>query len=365
MGGSAEISGLDEINCTPLSEATVWPDAGPPAVVAHGGGFIVAAYAPEDEGETLFVARVAAGEGAVPIARTAVEPPLRGTRWAGPGLLSVDGRVWVARVDGAGHLGVAWVEPGRPGTPLRFDEVGKGADARFRPALARFSDAMALAWVDGTGTPMRAKVTRLSPSGRRLATHDVTLESMGGAAPVFAAGSDPPVLVLLDPRSGMSPVVRVPMKADGSPRTGEVVLTVGQAASPPDLAAAAHPEGIAVGYTAVGSGATTAVGLVELQAPTRAATALVKGTGYGRLAVAATTLEGGSLFVAEAPTARGRDAPRTLHVRVVRDGEPGPPLEVGAGHATAVHPAVARIGNTVAVAYATRDDVRVAFLRCG
>lgn len=362
VGGRASQGGCAEVG----DRAVVWPRPGPVAVGVHGSGFVVAGYARgSDEGqEEVFVARVAPEGRASPLSRAKVAPPLRAERRAGPGLL-VDGtRAWIASVDGKGVLGVARLDLNRPGASMRSDPVAEGADARFAPSLVRIGDVVSIAWVDGQGTPMRVKVTRVDLGGKVRSTHEVTLEAMGAAAPVFVDGASPPVLVFIDPRAGMSPLVRVPMGSDGVPRTGRVALSVGQAPEPPDVAAAVTPQGVAVAYTAIGSGATTAVGLVRLESPTQAPTPLVRGTGYGDLSVAAAALPQAALFVAEAPTARERRAPRRLHVRRVDAAGAGPALTLESS-TTAVHPSVARRSDgTIAVAFATEENVRVAFLRC-
>ncbi|MFW6023729.1 MAG: hypothetical protein ACOC9O_03190, partial [Myxococcota bacterium] len=366
-GGKAGPGRAPEGGCAEVGDrAVVWPRPGAVAVGVHRSGFVVAGHAPgTDEGEEeVFVARVAPQGRPAPLSRATVAPPSDAEHRAAPGLL-VDGtRAWVASVDGKGALGVARLDLDRPGAPLRFNPVAEGADTRFAPSLVRIGDGVSIAWVDGQGTPMRVQVTRVDLRGKATSTHEVTLEAMGAAAPVFVDGASSPVLVFIDPRAGMSPIVRVPMGSDGVPRAGRVALSVGQATEPPHLAAAATPQGVAVAYTAIGSGATTAVGLVQLGAPSRAPTPLVEGTGYGALSVAATALPSAALFVAEAPTARDRQASRRLHVRRVDAAGAGPALALESS-TTATRPAVARRSDgTVVVAFATEDDVRAAFVRC-
>jgi hypothetical protein len=356
--------------------ATVWPRPGPAAVAPAGAGFLVAGYAPDGAGgEEVFVARVGAGASAQPVSRHAMDRA-SAKRVAAPGLW-VDGRhAWLARVDGAGALGLARFAHGQAGAPLRFEVVAEGVDPRFAPALAPAGDGVVVAWVDGRGTPMRVRVARVDLRGEVRATHDVTLEAMGGTAPAFVVGASPPVLAFVDARAGMSPLVRVPFDGDGTPGSGRVALTVGQVPEPPALAAARAPHGEVVAYTAIGTGATTAVGMVRLDAPAEgprsAPIPLVKGTGYGTLGVAAAALPTSVLFASEAPrasTSEGKKAdppPRHLQLHLADGQGATPAMVLHTPGASTKHPALA-LGHdrrTVALAHTTDAAVKVAFLRC-
>ena len=119
-------------------------------------------------------------------------------------------------------------------------------------------------------------------------------------------------------------------------------------------------------YTAVGSAATTAVGLARLDESAPAA-ALVPGTGYGALHVDVASLdEGRAVFVADAPQAAAPDAPRELHVRVLSsEGVLGEPAVVRAAEGTAERGRIAHAGGgVVAVAFTGVDGVHVAIGRC-
>jgi hypothetical protein len=338
----------------------VWPSAGAAAAAAWGDSFLVAGHVAADKGgEELFIVRVAPGGTPVPLGRTGVAGAA-GRRLAAPALLVAGGDAWVAHVDGDGALGVAKLSPDRPGAPLHFVSVAGRADHRFSPSLARAGDALLLAWVDGSGKPMRVRVARLDLRGRVLSTHDVTLAGMGGTAPIFVAGATPPVLVFVDARAGISPLVRVSFAADGTPGESKVVRSVGQVPEPPAVAAAQGPAGPMVSYTAIGTAATTAVGLMHLDTPERAPVALVPGEAYGTLGVAAAALPQAAVFVSETATPS-----RGLRVHRV-DGEGlGEPLLLEPTGEMNEHPAAAAgRGGTVAITLSTGAAVEVIFLRC-
>lgn len=353
-------------NCEDGPTGTVWPRGGPATVAATDGGWLVAGYAPvmgSDAGEEVFVARVGPDGASMPVTRNALEVPLKkGARRAAPGLWVEGARAWVARVDGAGNLAVAQVDHRRPGAPLPFREVAEGVDARFAPALTRAGEVTLVAWVDGRGTPMRVRVARLGRDGTPAGRHDVTPEAMGGTAPTFVAGASPPELVFVDARSGMSPLIRVTFDTEGMPATPEVARTVGQVPEPPQVAAVRFGGETWVAYTAVGSAASAAVGLVPLGANEDAPVPLVEGSAYGPLAVDGAAVSGGAIFLTEAPTPEGEGRKLAVH-RVSADG-------VGEAWTLqdtpdAGHPAVAARGNAaVAVVRRRGAAVRLESVRC-
>jgi hypothetical protein len=223
-----------------------------------------------------------------------------------------------------------------------------------------------VAWTDGTGTPMRVRMARADRSGTLLGTDDLTMTGMGGAAPVFAAGGETPTLYFVDPRAGVSPIVRTALSPDGSPLPTEVARPVGTVTVPPQLAVGVDGAGNAyAGYTAIGNVATTAVGLMPLFGDVAGPTALVPGTGYGTLDVAAVAGPTAVVFAADAPKGEARDAPREVHVRVVRDSTAGERLVLAAPDGTANRVALSRRRDgVIAAVFSAADGVYVAWLRC-
>jgi hypothetical protein len=167
---------------------------------------------------------------------------------------------------------------------------------------------------------------------------------MGAAAPVFVAGASPPVLMAVDARDGMSPILRVDFGNDAQPQPAQVAVPVSMVSSPPVLAAAAGSVGTYVGFTGLGSAATSAVGLVAVAPIAGSPSTLIPGTAYGPLYVGA----------AAAP----------IRVSVVGIKGPGP-ATVLHGPGSAAHAALARNeAGEVGVAFSAESGVYVARLRC-
>jgi len=155
--------------------------------------------------------------------------------------------------------------------------LAKGVDRRFAPALARVGSVLLTAYVTSVADAMHTMlVTSLAPAPR-----DLTPPGHGAAAPTFVLGAVPPVLVLIDARAGVSPLLEVPFDAKGEPGAAIVRTPVSQPYAPPLLVAVASPEGeIEVAYSAVGRVAMTAIGRVPLRR-TAEAVALSPSRGYG------------------------------------------------------------------------------------
>jgi hypothetical protein len=188
---------------------------------------------------------------------------------------------------------------------------------------------------------------------------------MGAAAATFVAGAVPPVVVAVDARDGVSPLLRIDLAGDGKPGEAQVAVPVTMVSSPPRLASAASGMGTYVAYTGVGSAATSAVGLVSIAPIAGSPTALIPGTAYGPLHVSATDAPRALLFVADAPKQPGKDPLKRIHVHVIgRDGAGTATALEGPG-GKANHPVIARDrAGTVAVAYQSGSAVYVALLRC-
>jgi hypothetical protein len=168
----------------------------------------------------------------------------------------------------------------------------------------------------------------------------------------------------------MSPLLHVTFDAQGEPGPARVARTVGQVPEPPRVASARAGDEAWVAYTAVGAAATAAVGLVPLGRAEASPVPLVKGTGYGALAVGAAVTRAGAVFVTEAPLPKegeAAEAKRQLEVRFVdAGGHLGVPWVLDDTTSTRGEPAVAALpGGTVAVAERSAGGVRVHLGRCG
>ena len=341
----------------------VWPATGPSAIASIGRGFVVAGYATREGREQLFVVQLGADGRPKPVTAFDVQPPHPRARLAPPGLSARDDNdVSVALVDGAGTLWLRRLRmgPGGGGTAV---EIARGVDTRFAPAVTHSEAREFIAWTAGT-TPMHTHLAVLSSTGTIAKRHDLTPESMGAAAPVFVSGSSPPSLLMVDARQGMSPLLGVDLGSDGTPSPAKVILPLSTVSTPPALAGASASIGAYVGYTGVGSAATSAVGLVAIEPLVGSPSALVPGTGYGLLHVSATAAPRAVLFAADAPTAPAKDSPREIRVHVIGKSGPGSALVI-AGHGGASHAAIARDQTGItAVAFNSSSGVYVARLRC-
>ena len=355
--------------CVALNETPVrlWPRPGPPAIVAVGNRFVVGGYAPSQTGgEQLFLVTTRPESAPVPLRTVGIEPHFRhGARVAPPALAVADEvTLAVAITDGAGHVLVGDLDLTASGARLSLSRVGDGADSRFAPALAALARRRAVAWT-ARGETMRVKLALVGLDGLVAASHDVTPDTMGGAAPAFAAGVSPPWLLFVDARAGVSPIVGVQLGEDGSPEEAAVARPVGTVASPPELAAVRVGGRDWAAYTAVGNAATTAVGLLRIDTDGGPAVPLVPGTGYGVLNVAATGAPAAALFAADAPKAPPPGSPREIHLRVVDQDGPGPALVLAGPDGSARHAAVARRADgVVGVAFESGSAVYVAWARC-
>jgi hypothetical protein len=341
----------------------VWPAPGPSAIAAVGRDFVIAGYATREGREQLFVVRSSDKGVTEPIAAFEIKPPYPRERPAPPALSVRDENdIVVAFTDGAGKLWARRLRMGRGGTSPPV-EIASGVDTRFAPALAASSDHTLLAWTTGT-TPMHTELAVLSLEGQVRARHDVTPTSLGACAPSFVSGANPPVLLALDAHEGMSPILRVDMGAHGEPQPTQIALPVGMVSAPPRLAAASSSVGTYVGYTGLGSAATSAIGLVAIAPVPGSPQALIKGTAYGALHVSAVAGPRALVFAADAPTQAGKDPPHEIHVHVIGAAGPGPATVVSA-EGGAARAAIARAeGGVLGLAFTARAGVYLARLRC-
>lgn len=346
----------------------VWPREGPAAITTHGHAFFVAGIAPSESGaaEELFVVRVAPGEPPTPIGTLALVTAGLEERIAPPAITAVDATdVAVALVDAGRTLRAGRVSVSPPAGRISLADIATGADNRIAPAARAIGRRVAVAYTDSSGTPMRVKLVLLGAGGRAEPARDLTPPSMGASAPAFVDGLDTPALVFVDARDAISPIVRVTLSSEGVPSPAEVVVPVGIMCTPPELAAAFSPGGAWIGYTVIGNLASTAVGLVRLDRNSGAPTALVPGTAYSPLHVAAVAAPDAVLFAADAPTGPGRDPPHEIHVRRVDAEGAGPELVLRGPDGTAAHAAIARRDDgTVAIAFSAASGVYVQTARC-
>jgi hypothetical protein len=334
-------------------------------VAALGDDFVIAGYAPDAQGERLFVVQLTAAGKAEPVASLRVEPPHPGVRAAPPGLAANESfGVTLAYANGAGVLLMQRLQLGSSHGATQSVELGRGVDTRFAPAVAYGKRGPLVAYTQGT-TPMRTQLVRIGAKSEILGTHDITPTAMGAAAPAFVLGARPLAIVTADARNGMSPIARTTLADDGTPRGSDLVTPVGMMSQPPQLTAAASSFGTFVGYTGLGTAATSAVGLVQIAPKPGAPEALVKGIAYGALHVAAVAGEDTLVLAADAPKAAGKAPSHTIQLTRVDEKGRGTPLSIESvtGDATQVGLARADDGR-LGVVFSASDAVYFAQARC-
>lgn len=349
----------------------IWSRGGPADVVALPTGFVVAGYAPgEQGGEEVFVVRVPTGHAPTPFTRFTIEvPAAAGLRDGPPGLADRSmAQVLLALTDGHGAVLTAALPIASTGARPTLTTIADGADLRFAPAVVVAHGVAGVAFTDGRSTPMRVRLATLRDDLGASSVRDLTPAAMGASAPVAFAGADTPSLLFLDAHGGLSPILRVALGDDGAPAPATVERPLSTVSQPAHIAVAAVGGSTWVAYTAVGRAATSAVGLVRLgsEAPP---VALVPGTGYGRLHVDAVNAGRTAVFAADRPVAGAAttDAIKTdVVVRVLDEAGLGPPLVVAElSSQRAGSPALARAADgTIAVAFTGPSGVYLSLIRC-
>lgn len=127
------------------------------------------------------------------------------------------------------------------------------------------------------------------------------------------------MLVFLDARAGVSPLLELPFGADGEPGAAVVRTPVSQPYAPPELLPIAWATGeVEVVYSAIGRAAMTAIGRIPLRR-TAEPVALSLSRGYGPLSFAAALNGASALFALEVPSAAPPTSPRTLALERVTE----------------------------------------------
>jgi hypothetical protein len=338
---------------------------GPVSIVAAEGAFIAATYSRARQGEELSVSALTPLGPPRVLKKVRLSNPLSFQRVARPGLTIRDKtQAFFATVDGSGSVQVGTVGVQPSDGQQWLERVAEGADPRFAPALAVVKNLLAVAWTVPL-TPTITKIVLLNDRGRQVKEYDVSPPAMGASAPVFVAGSNPPVLMVVDARDGYSPVVRVPLNSEGVPGPPVITTPVSMVFDPPELSAASGSAGTYLVYTGMGGGATTALGLVTLHPKPSAPLALVKGTTYGMLYVAGTSAPRAPVFAVDVPQKPGVHAAREVQVQVIDERGPGPSVTVRGPDGEAAGAALARDPKgLLAVAFQSPSGVYVAWVRC-
>ncbi len=343
----------------------IWTERAVASITAFGSGFVVAGYAQREGQERVFVLHLPSSGSLAPVTTLIITPPHTAMRVAPPGLCGdPEQGVALAFTDGAGVLFTQRLQVGSKHGGSATVELGRGVDTRFAPALAMGKRGPLIAYTLGT-TPMRTMLARIAAGGAVLDTRDVTPPAMGASAPAFVSGAWPPVLITADARNGMSPIARTVFSADGNPGAPTVAAPVGMMSQPPQLTAAQSELGAWVAYTGLGSASTSAVGLVQIAPRSGSPEALIKGTAYGPLHVAAASAGKSVLFASDAPTGPGKSPAHEIELVLLDAAGKGPALRIAdpSGDATRVGLARSEDG-TVAVLFTGKDGLYLAKARC-
>jgi hypothetical protein len=357
-----------ERGCVTITDTPtrVWPRGGPTRILALGHRFVIAGHAPrESGGEDLFLVIVSPEAQPMPVRTVALEAPMASSdRSTEPALAAVDDHtLFVAAVDAHARIMAGHVDLGDVRERLVLRQIAEGADTRFPPVARVVGPVRAVAWTR-RGASMTVELTRVGADLEIEERVMVTPPTMGGTAPAFVASSDPPELVFIDARAGISPLVRVPLDREGVPGEARVARPIGTAATRPDIAAAFLPDLSLVAFAAVGNMATTAIGMVHVDSDAPAE-ALVPGTGYGDLSVDAARGTRSVVFAATAPQSESPDSPRLIRVRRASAQGLDDALELRGPDGSANYPSIARRDDgTYAVSFTSGGAIHVAWLRC-
>lgn len=238
-------------------------------------------------------------------------------------------------------------------------ELARGVDRRFAPALAQQGERVLIAYTATVDEIMHTKLVGVR-AGEVEPTQDVTPDGHGAAAPTFLLGASP-TLVAIDAHAGISPLLELPLTAQGKPREVLVRTPVSQPFEPPQLAAVQWQSGAAeVFFTVVGKLAMTAIGRVPLR-ETASVSALSPSRGYGELSFAVARGPRRALFACEVPIAATPKAERKLEL-TLSDGQTSEDALTIDGPAS--QPSLARLQDGYALAFSRGDAVHAAVLRC-
>ncbi|MFO0697201.1 MAG: hypothetical protein U0230_26735 [Polyangiales bacterium] len=335
--------------------------AGPPAVTADDGLLVVAHYVTDGTNEHVVVLVEEPGASARPVGRIRIEKPRPADSRVPPGLGVVgEHRVGVAWVDRDGALRFAAFGTRPASHPLAPRVVAESVDARFPPAVASIGRHILVAYTV-TGETAHVKLASFEGDGA-VRTVELTPPSGGASAPTFVRDAARPTLVLVDPRDGFSPILRIGFTDEGEPTAASVVRPVTNLYDPARIAVASGGGDLQIAYTAHGAAAATAIGFVRGAPTAPAPVSLVRPTGYGALWVDAAGSPSGAVFASLVPVGREQGSARSLELRLVDADGLGPALAVGQGVA---FPGIARVApGLYGVAYSTGTAVEAVFARC-
>lgn len=365
--GHVEASDAPEHACALVGARRVLFDrAAAPTAVGLEEGHAVAAYVPSPEGLELFVLVVPEGRRPVRrLAHFAVTPPVRPAQLVPPGLMRIGtNKLGVATVDAQRRLVYREIdrETGEPSEPLVLAEGS--ADTRFPPALAMAGELRLVAYTR-FGNPMRVELVVLDDTPRAIRRHDLTPDSAGAASPGFVRGSEPPLLVLVDPREAFSLSHAIAFDTEGQPGDEDPLQPIVGLESPPRLVAALGPHDLEIAFLAHGGTNHMGSFLLASRASSITPRALVPASDHARLWVDAIGTGYGVVTSSLGPRGGVSLADREVVVRLVDVAGIGPELRIAPTRGSAIYPTLSRDdAGRLVVVYGTDATIELQTIAC-
>lgn len=351
--GSAAPAVVPEHRCVVQREHAL--GAGEQALVGMLGTTAVAVVL-ESGGRTLALWSDAAGEGG--FVRGAVHPLAASAQRAS---LHCAERCELALVDERARLLSFAIDAERI---LEKGALATGLDRRFAPAVTQHGKSVLFAYTSAVDEAMHTwlVVRREKASAPR----DLTPPGHGAAAPSFVLGSERPLLLAIDARAGLSPLLEFALDDSFAPKGVHVRTPVSQPYAPPQLAGVQWAgDDVEVFYTAVGRAAMTAIGRVPLRVAAEP-TALAPSRGYGELRFsAALSPRRTALLAVEVPSAPEPASPRRLALKLMSKSRTHDALTLARDGQAARPSLVARGEGAYLLAYASHGKLYAAELACG
>jgi hypothetical protein len=261
-------------------------------------------------------------------------------------------------VDDKGRLARVRYEAEQFGAP---QALAQDVDRRFDPALALAGGQLLIAFTRTVDERMHTFVVRPNAG----AAQDVTPPGHGAAAASFVLGVEPPILVMIDARGGVSPLLELPFDAAGRPGAVVVRTPVSQPYAPPALSAVAVPGGeVEVAFTAIGKLAATAIGRVPLRRA-EAPHALHPSRGYGQLSLASALGARAVVHALEVPRDASKDAPHQIELKWIDARGEGEGFVVSGGDESSRQPSIVALGRGMfELAFTRGSEARALLLAC-
>jgi len=223
-------------------------------------------------------------------------------------------------------------------------------------------EAIMAAWTK-SGTPMKLAFT---PSLTESPMRTIEVFPVGGSSchPRFVENADGIDLYSVDARAGVSVLHRTSIRANATTGETEVVRPLMNLANPPQFEITDAGGESHIAYSAIGSMASSAVGLVSLS-PGGRLQPLFSGRGYGWVFVSGASEGERGVFALVKPDGTGREDPRKLVIRQYDGERLGAEMEIVSGQRRAQHVSISHFeDDDFAVVYTAGATAEAAVFRC-